>query len=89
MEAEFKNVGEWLGKTGNLDIVAAGETGGVCVAACSFCTVMRLADLEWLLFAMKKAKLSDADIRLYSEKGFAEDLRQEADRRGIQLLHLM
>ncbi len=89
MEAEFKNVGEWLGKTGNLDIVAAGETGGVCVAACSFCTVMRLADLEWLLFAMKKAKLSDADIRLYSEKGFAEDLKQEADRRGIQLLHLM
>jgi hypothetical protein len=89
MEREYKNVGEWLGKTGNLDAVAVGEDGKVCVAACSFGSVMRLADLEWLQFAMKKARVLGADIRLYGERGFTDDLRQEASSQGIKLLHLL
>ncbi|MGN0168865.1 MAG: ATP-binding protein [Acetatifactor sp.] len=85
---EYKTVGEWLGKTGNLDIVAMDAEGKVCVAMCSYAAKMKLEDYEWLLFSMKKAKLSDADIRLYCEKGFADELVEKAGKENVPLLRL-
>ena len=86
---EFKTVGEWVGKSGNLDIVAANPSGEICVAMCSYAETMKLEDLEWLLYSMKKAKLSKASIRLYCEKGFTKELTEEAGKRNVRLISLM
>lgn len=75
------NAGEWLGKTGSIDIVAAGPSGQLTVASCSYSKQMTFEDYEWLLFCMKKAKVTSGDIRLYCEKGFDETL-QKAERDG-------
>lgn len=88
LETEFKTVGEWLGKAGNIDAVATDISGNICVAMCSYAAKMKSEDLEWLLFSMKKAKLSASDIRLYCEKGFTEELKEKAEEYGVQLLQL-
>ena len=88
LETEFKTVGEWLGKAGNLDAVAMNCEGDICVAMCIYASRMKTEDLEWLLFSMKKAKLSASDLRLYCEKGFTEELKEKAEEYGVQLLQL-
>lgn len=85
---EYRTVGEWLGKTGSIDVVATDNTGTLCIAMCSYASQMKTEDLEWLLFSMKKAKLSATDIRLYCEKGFTKDLIDIAEEYSVQLLFL-
>lgn len=83
------SVGEWLGKSGNLDIVASDRNGAVTVAACSYTRQMQYEDYEWLLFCMKKAGLKDAVKVLYCEKGFSEELRREAAWERVVLRHIL
>lgn len=80
-----KNVGEWLGKSGNLDIVAGKTDGRLIVANCSYAGKMRLEDYEWLLFCAEKAKIKNAVFRLYSENGFDEKLHDMAARGEVAL----
>lgn len=82
---EYHVAGEWLGKTGIIDIVAADEQGNVGVAGCSFSREMEYRDYEWILFSMKKAKLKSSDIRLYCEKGFDDALQRKAEEGGLKL----
>lgn len=82
---EYRVAGEWLGKTGILDIVASDEQGNVGVAGCSFSREMEYRDYEWILFSMKKAKLKSSDIRLYCEKGFDDALQRKAEEGGLKL----
>ncbi len=86
MGREYRTVGEWLGKTGAIDIVASDEEGRIGVGACVWARAMESRDLEWLLFSMKKARIESDDIRLYCEKGFDEALQKKADEAKVRLL---
>lgn len=88
MAEEYRNVGEWLGKTGSLDIVASEGGEHYCVAACCYSRRMTYEDYEWLLFSAKKARIKPASIRLYCEKGFDEML-WKAEKKGKGKLQLM
>lgn len=87
---EYKNVGEWLGKSGNLDIVASDGGGEFCVAACSYSRRMTYEDYEWLLFSMKKARVKAkfCSVRLYCEKGFDDALLKAAKKGKLQLMKI-
>lgn len=76
-------LGEWIGKEGSLDIVGTDGDGRHIVAACFYARKMTYEDYEWLLFCMKKAKLKDADIHLFCEKGVDDKLAAE-----IQPMHI-
>lgn len=82
-------VGEWLGKSGNLDIVASDRDGTLTVATCCYARKMQYEDYEWLLFCMKRAGLENAMKVLYSENGFAEELRREATEGRVILRHIL
>lgn len=84
---EFRVVGEWVGKTGNLDVVASGEDR-VCVAACSYARKMTGEDYEWLLFSAKKAKIKPDEIRFYCERGQDDFLMALAAEEKIKLLSI-
>lgn len=86
MGREYRAVGEWLGKTGAIDIVASDGQGTVGVGACVWSRIMEYRDYEWLLFSMKKARITSTDIRLYSEKGFDDALLKKAEEGKVKLL---
>ncbi|MCM1065891.1 MAG: ATP-binding protein [Eubacterium sp.] len=80
------NAGEWLGKSGAIDVVASDGEGRLTVASCSYAKQMAYEDYEWLLFCMKKARIKSADIRMYCEKGFDEALQKAAEQGKVRLL---
>lgn len=86
MGGEYPVVGEWLGKTGAIDIVASDGRGTVGVGACVWSRKMEYSDYEWLLFSMKKARIASADVRLYCEKGFDDALLEKAAEGRVKLL---
>lgn len=88
MGRDYASVGEWLGKTGTIDIVASDGQGGTGVGACVWSRPMEYRDYEWLLFSMKKARLSSRDIRLYCEKGFDDELVQAAEAGKVGLFRI-
>ncbi|MDE6925972.1 MAG: ATP-binding protein [Acetatifactor sp.] len=77
--------GEWLGKSGTIDVVAADAEGKLTVASCSYAKQMTYEDYEWLLFCMKKARVKSSDIRMYCEKGFDEALQEAAAQGKVKL----
>lgn len=87
MGREYRTVGEWRGKTGNIDIVAsdAGEEQ-IGVACCKWSGKMLHSDYERLLASMKKARIKTTDIRLYCERGFDEQLEKAAGEGRVKLL---
>ncbi len=82
----YHNAGEWLGKSGTIDVVAADAQGRLTVAACSYTKQMTYEDYEWLLFCMKKARVKSSDVRMYCEKGFDEPLQKAAAQGKVKLL---
>lgn len=83
------SVGEWLGKSGNLDIVASDRDGTVTVASCCYAREMKYEDYEWLMFCMKKAGVKNAVKVLFSERGFSEELHREAAEGRVLLYHIL
>lgn len=87
--SEYKaSVGEWLGKSGSLDIVASDKNKDMTVAGCSYTRSMNMDDYEWLMFCMKKAGIRDAVKLLFCEKGFSDELRAEAVKGNVELRHI-
>jgi len=80
-----RSVGEWIGKVGSIDIIAADASGNLTVASCSYSRRMTNEDLEWLLFCMKKARVVSRDVRLYCEKGFDVSLRGAVEEGRVRL----
>ena len=71
--------GEWVGKFGNIDIIAKGEKGETIIGLCNFDKpMMRYDDYEWLLFCAEKAKLKADYVYLFSVSRFDEKLDLEA-----------
>lgn len=88
MKKKYPLVSEWLGKSGNLDIVATDNEGHICIAACAYSGELTMQDYEWLLYSAKKAKINPTEIFLFGENGFEESLMQLAEKGTVKLLHL-
>lgn len=85
---EYRTVGEWLGKTDSIDIVAADGLGKIVAAACKWSRTMQHCDYERLLHAVKHARIEYSEVRLYCEKGFDEALHRAAAENKVKLLRL-
>ena len=76
---EIDRIGEWVGKLGNIDVIAQNETGETIVSICNWDKpLMRYDDYEWLLFCCKEAKIHVDYVYLFSVRRFDEKLNLEA-----------
>lgn len=87
---EIEKTGEWVGKFGTIDVIAQNEDGRTIAGICNWDNpMMRYDDYEWLLFCLKKAKLSVDYIYLFSANRFDEKLRLEsAVKQDLKLISL-
>lgn len=75
----FNEFGTFLGKVGNIDIVASDSKGNNLIGLCNWENeVMTLEDYEWLTFCAKQAKLSDDVYYLFTRVSFDEKLKELA-----------
>lgn len=83
-------IGEWVGKSGNIDVVAQDENGKTLAACCNWeKSVMQYGDYEKLLSSMGKAKLKADTIYLFSIQRFDEKLSLEAKmKKNLKLISL-
>ena len=79
----YTKKGSWIGKVGNIDIIAQDEEGHTL---CGFCSYeknrMSYEDYEWFMFCVKQAKLKVNDYFLFSSGDFDERIIQEAEEKG-------
>ncbi len=69
---EIADEGEWIGKEGNIDIIAQSDTGDTALGICSFRKMLTHEDLVQLEYVAKKARLEGDVIYLFSTGGFDE-----------------
>lgn len=83
-------IGEWVGKLGNIDVIAQNEKGETICCICNWDKpLMRYDDYEWLLFCCKEAKIRVDYVYLFSVKRFDEKLNLEAKvKSNIKLISL-
>ena len=86
---QAEEFGEWVGKFGNIDLIARGE-GKTLIGLCNYENeVFRYDDYEWLLFCAKKAQLSADYVYLFSATDFEDSLKTEAKQKEyLRLLTL-
>ncbi|MCM1127940.1 MAG: ATP-binding protein [Lachnospiraceae bacterium] len=87
---EVDRIGEWVGKFGNIDLIAQDEEGRTLIGICNWDKpMMRYDDYEWLLFCAEKAKIHADYIYLFSVGRFEEKLDLEAKvKRNLRLIRL-
>ncbi|HAG68950.1 MAG TPA: hypothetical protein DCL38_03140 [Lachnospiraceae bacterium] len=79
---KYTRKGSWIGKVGNLDIIAQDEEGHTLCALCSYeKSRMSYEDYEWFLFCIKQARLKVNDYFLFSSGDFDERIILEAEER--------
>lgn len=83
-------IGEWVGKFGNIDLIAQNENGNTIAGICNWDKpMMHYDDYEWLLFCIKKAKLRADYIYLFSASRFDEKLNLEAKvKQNLKLISM-
>ena len=83
-------IGEWIGKSGNIDVIAQDEAGKTLAAYCNWeKSVMQYEDYERLLSNIKMAKLKADTIYLFSIQRFDEKLNLEAKmKKNLKLISL-
>ena len=75
----FGEFGCWIGKVGNIDIVAEDKDGNNLIGLCNWENeTMTYEDYEWLTFCVKQAKLSGDVYYLFSRNNFDDRLKEEA-----------
>lgn len=87
---EISAMGEWVGKTGDIDVVAQSETGETLLAVCA-CEREKFPyeDYEWLLFLAGQARLRTDHIWLFTDREFDERLAAEArEKENLSLILL-
>ena len=82
---EIEEEGEWIGKEGNIDIIAQSEMGDTALGLCGFQRTLTHADLEKLEYCEKKARLEGDVIYLFSTAGFDNWLLDAALKPGCKL----
>lgn len=87
---QIDRIGEWVGKLGNIDVIAQNSNGDTIVAICNWDKpMMRYDDYEWLLFCCKEAKIKVDYIYLFSVRRFDEKLNLEAKvKSNLKLISL-
>ncbi len=88
-QGNYSKKGEWLGKTGNIDLVFQNENKETTIGLCSFDKPVTLEDYEWFLFCAGKAKLVPDHIEIFSGVGFDKPLWAEEKRNRILTLNLL
>ena len=89
LSESYSLIGEWIGKTGAIDIVAEDADKKVLAAVCSYARKITYADYEWLLFQLKQAKLKPDCICMFCEAGFDEQIIQKAAEGELVLRQLI
>lgn len=86
----FADNGEWVGKEGNIDIIAQDEEGKTLIALCNWeKPMMTYEDYMWLLSCAQKAKIHADYIYLYAVSRFDEKLNLEAKvKNNLRLVHI-
>lgn len=85
---EFDRIGEWVGKTGSIDIVAEDVNGRMAVGLCHFDKRnITPEDLEWLYFCTEKAKIVPDEIFLFSLQDYDEKMTEYVREKGN--IHLL
>jgi len=81
---------KWIGKQGNIDIVAISEDGRYIVSSCIYDKAMfTYEDYEWLLYNAERACVTPDYIYLFAGTRFDEKLSLEAKvRKNLKLLLL-
>jgi hypothetical protein len=83
------SMGEWVGKNGELDIVAQDEEGHTLIGSCNWKKPMTYEDYEDLLEQAKQAKIKADYIYMYTAFQFDEKLSLEAKiRTNLKLVQL-
>lgn len=75
---ELDIIGEWIGKAGELDIIAQDEDGQTLVGLCNWEKPTTYEDYEELLGYAKKAKINVDYVYMYTAFRFDERLNLEA-----------
>ena len=82
-------VGEWVGKDGELDIIAQDEEGRTLIGLCSWEKPVAYEDYENLLIHARKAKINADYIYMYTAFRFDERLNLEAKvKNGLKLVQI-
>lgn len=85
-----EHFGEWIGKQGNIDIVATDDNGKTLLALCVLDKPMvTYDDYEWMMFVAKKACLYADYIYLFAGTRFDEKLSLEGKIRSNLKLFLL
>ena len=69
---EISDEGEWIGKEGNIDIIAQSDMGDTALGVCAWQRQITHDDLIKLEYCAKKARLEGDIIYLFSTVGFDE-----------------
>lgn len=87
---KIDRIGEWVGKLGNIDVIAQNEKGDTIVSICNWDKpMMRYDDYEWLLFCCQEAKIKVDYVYLFSVRRFDEKLNLEAKvKNNLKLISL-
>lgn len=85
----YKRKGEWLGKTGNVDLVLQDENNQMTIGLCSFDKAITMEDFEWFQFCAGKARIVADQIILFSGIGFEKRLQEEAMRNRLLRLYTL
>lgn len=82
---EIGDEGEWIGKDGNIDIIAQSDMGDTAIGICSWQKQITHEDLVKLEDCAKKARLEGDLIYLFSTAGFDEWLLDASLKPGSKL----
>lgn len=86
---QYSVTGEWIGKSGNIDVIGCNDAGEMAAAVCSYIREMTISDYEWLLFCIEKAKLTVKRHLFFCEKGFDAALMEKAAVGEIELYNII
>ena len=77
---KISKMGTWIGKEGNIDIIAQNSVRENIVGYCNWNQPEFTMEMkEELLKSMKQAKIDAEYFFLFSAKGFSEEIRQLAE----------
>lgn len=85
---QYVKSGRWVGKTGNIDLLAVDERQRKLACFCRYENPMSYEEYEQSLYQLKQAKVQADAIYLFSGNGFDKQLQAEADKNeNLILVH--
>ncbi|MBO4290350.1 MAG: ATP-binding protein [Lachnospiraceae bacterium] len=85
LSEEYASVGEWIGKKGNIDVIARRGSGELMCGMCVFGRKVTAADYRDFEDCLKKAKLQPSEIRFFCENGAEETFLEMKEAETVRL----